>query len=68
MNYWIKDHRPALLEVLKGLDMLLINDTETRMLTGEQQSCPGCAQRSSKWDQRRSSSSTANMEQPLLCS
>jgi sugar/nucleoside kinase (ribokinase family) len=34
MNYWIKDHRPALLEVLKGLDVLLINDTETKMLTG----------------------------------
>ena len=34
MNYWIKDHRPALMEVLKGLDVLLINDTETKMLTG----------------------------------
>ena len=34
MNYWIKDHRPALLEVLKGLDVLLINDTETKMLAG----------------------------------
>jgi sugar/nucleoside kinase (ribokinase family) len=34
MNYWIKDHRPALIEVLKGLDALLINDTETKMLTG----------------------------------
>ena len=34
MNYWIKDHRPALLEVLKGLDILLINDTEARMLAG----------------------------------
>ena len=32
MNYWIKDHRPALLEVLKRLDVLLINDTEARML------------------------------------
>jgi sugar/nucleoside kinase (ribokinase family) len=32
MNYWIKDHRAALLEVLKGLDVLLINDTEARML------------------------------------
>jgi sugar/nucleoside kinase (ribokinase family) len=32
MNYWIKDHRLALLEVLKGLDVLLINDTEARML------------------------------------
>jgi sugar/nucleoside kinase (ribokinase family) len=35
MNYWIKDHREALLEVLKGLDVLLINDTEARMLTGK---------------------------------
>jgi len=34
MNYWIKDHKSALLEVLKGLDILLINDTETRMLAG----------------------------------
>jgi sugar/nucleoside kinase (ribokinase family) len=34
MNYWIKDHKDALLEVLKGLDILLINDTETRMLAG----------------------------------
>ncbi len=34
MNYWIKDHRSALLEVLKGLDILLINDTETKMLAG----------------------------------
>jgi sugar/nucleoside kinase (ribokinase family) len=36
MNYWIKDHRPALLEVLKGLDVLLINDTEARMLAGNE--------------------------------
>ena len=35
MNYWINDHRPALLEVLKGLDILLINDTEARTLAGE---------------------------------
>ena len=35
MNYWIKDHRAALLEVLKGLDILLINDTETKMLAGK---------------------------------
>jgi sugar/nucleoside kinase (ribokinase family) len=32
MNYWINDHRPALLQVLKGLDLLLINDTEARVL------------------------------------
>jgi sugar/nucleoside kinase (ribokinase family) len=35
MNYWIKDHRAALDEVLKGLDILLINDTEARMLAGD---------------------------------
>ncbi|WP_420237261.1 PfkB family carbohydrate kinase [Telmatobacter bradus] len=35
MNYWIKDHKPALLEVLKGLNVLLINDTEARMLAAE---------------------------------
>jgi sugar/nucleoside kinase (ribokinase family) len=34
MNYWIKDYRSALLEVLKGLDILLINDTETKMIAG----------------------------------
>ncbi len=34
MNYWINDHRDALKEVLKGLDILLINDTETKSLAG----------------------------------
>jgi len=34
MNYWINDHKPALLEVLKGLDIFVINDTETRTLGG----------------------------------
>ena len=34
MNYWIKDHREALGEVLKELDVLLINDGEARMLSG----------------------------------
>jgi sugar/nucleoside kinase (ribokinase family) len=32
MNYWINDHRANLLSVLKGLDILLINDTETKLL------------------------------------
>jgi sugar/nucleoside kinase (ribokinase family) len=36
MNYWIADHRAALDEVLKVLDVLLINDGEARMLSGEQ--------------------------------
>ena len=34
MNYWIADHREALGEVLQGLDVLLINDGEARMLSG----------------------------------
>jgi sugar/nucleoside kinase (ribokinase family) len=34
MNYWINDHRENLLKVLEGLDVLLINDTETKLLAG----------------------------------
>jgi sugar/nucleoside kinase (ribokinase family) len=34
MNYWINDHRANLLETLKGVDLLLINDTETKLLAG----------------------------------
>ncbi len=35
MNYWIHDHRDALLRTLAHLDVLLINDTEARLLSGE---------------------------------
>jgi sugar/nucleoside kinase (ribokinase family) len=35
MNYWINNTRPALMETLKGVDILLINDTEAKMLTGD---------------------------------
>lgn len=35
MNYWIADHRENLAKVLSGLDVLLINDGEVRMLAGE---------------------------------
>lgn len=35
MNYWINAHRENLLPVLKELDILVINDKETRLLTGE---------------------------------
>jgi len=35
MNYWINDHRANLLETLKGVDILLINDTETKLLAGD---------------------------------
>ncbi len=32
MNYWIRDHAENLARVLKGLDVLLINDAEVKML------------------------------------
>ena len=35
MNYWINSARPQLMETLKGVDILLINDTEAKMLTGD---------------------------------
>jgi sugar/nucleoside kinase (ribokinase family) len=35
MNYWIGAHRDNLLKVLRELDVLLINDAEVRMLSGE---------------------------------
>ena len=35
MNYWIADHRENLLKVMKELDVLLINDAEARMISGE---------------------------------
>ncbi len=33
MNYWINNTRPELMVTLKGVDILLINDTEAKMLT-----------------------------------
>jgi sugar/nucleoside kinase (ribokinase family) len=36
MNYWINDFRAELLETLKQWDFLLINDSEARLLSGEQ--------------------------------
>ncbi len=35
MNYWIEGKREALLELLKRVDLLLVNDSEARELTGE---------------------------------
>ena len=35
MNYWIHDHRENLDKVLLGLDALLINDGEAKMLAGD---------------------------------
>lgn len=35
MNYWIKDFSKELAETLKSVNILLINDTEAKMLAGE---------------------------------
>jgi sugar/nucleoside kinase (ribokinase family) len=35
MNYWIGAHKQKLLPVLEGLDLLIINDGEARLLSGE---------------------------------
>jgi hypothetical protein len=35
MNFWIDGARPALLEVLREIDILLVNEAEARSLTGE---------------------------------
>lgn len=35
MNFWIDGARPALMEVLKEIDILLVNEAEARSLTGE---------------------------------
>jgi len=35
MNFWIERERPALLELLKKVDILLINESEVRQLGGE---------------------------------
>jgi sugar/nucleoside kinase (ribokinase family) len=35
MNYWITGHRDNLLQTLRGIDILLINDTEAKMLASE---------------------------------
>lgn len=35
MNYWIKETRKELIEVLHNVDILLVNDSEAMMLSGE---------------------------------
>jgi sugar/nucleoside kinase (ribokinase family) len=41
MNYWITGHAANLAKVLKELDVLLINDGEVRLLSGEQNAVRG---------------------------
>ncbi len=34
MNYWINNNKPALLKLLKHIDILFVNEAESRQLTG----------------------------------
>jgi len=35
MNYWIQSRKPELLQLLKRVDVLMVNDSEARELTGD---------------------------------
>jgi sugar/nucleoside kinase (ribokinase family) len=41
MNFWIASRRAALLEVLRRVDLLFVNDAEARQLAGEHNIGPG---------------------------
>lgn len=47
MNYWIEGKRDALMELLRRVDMLLVNDAEVRQLSGD----PNLI-RAARWVQR----------------
>ncbi len=54
MNYWIKDYREELLATIRDWDFLLINDSEARMLSGEEQSYgAAAAQNPRRWGRTR---------------
>jgi len=42
MNIWVKTSRPILKKLLKKVDVLLINDEEARMLTGQENLISAC--------------------------
>ena len=48
MNFWIDGSFEALLATLKGVDLLIINDAESRQLSGEP-SLPGAARKILDW-------------------
>ena len=48
MNFWIDGSFASLVETLKGVDVLIINDAETRQLSGEG-SLPGAARKILNW-------------------
>ncbi len=52
MNYWIKGTRKELAETLKLVNVLLINDTETKMLA-ERRICRARRRKCWPWDRRR---------------
>jgi len=48
MDLWIRTARPALLDVVRRVDLLMVNDAEARLLTG-QHSLRACARRILDW-------------------
>ena len=63
MNYWIADFREELLKTIAEWDFLLINDSEARMLSGENNLQEGGGQDSWRWVRRSSSSNEVNTAQ-----
>ncbi len=59
MNFWIQGSRNELMETLKLVNVLLINDGEAKMLAGEG-TCREPRKKFWRWDRRRWSSSMAN--------
>ena len=60
MNYWIERTPDELKETLKHIQVLVINDDETRQLTGEH-NLRRAAKGFSRWARKRWSSSAASM-------
>ncbi len=53
MNFWITSKRESLLETLKRVDMLFVNDAEARQLAGEHNMVRAAARASSPWARGR---------------
>ncbi len=66
MNFWIGGKRKELAETLKGIDVLLINDGEAKLLAAELQPAAGSAQDTGRWGRRPSRSSMASTAPPLF--
>ena len=53
MNHWIAESRPALEQLLGRVGILVINDEEARLLSGERNVVRAARARSSRWGRKR---------------